>query len=658
MINSEIQLLDENTIDKIAAGEVIDRPASVIKELVENSIDANATSISIEIKDGGTSFIRISDNGVGIKKDQIKKAFLRHSTSKIKNSIDLFTVKSLGFRGEALSSIAAVSKVNVITKYKDDILGTSYVIEGGIEKSNDDIGSPNGTTFIVKDLFFNTPVRKKFLNSNEKEAIYIREIVEKLSLSRPDISFRFINQGKEKLVTSGNNNLIEVIYRIYGKNISKNILPIKYSSNEINVEGFIGKSIINRGNRKFEVFFVNNRSVYSKKLSNAVEEGYKGYLMKHQYPFFVLNIYFPPGVVDVNFHPKKEEVRLFDEHNIYSKISKAVHERLIQREDIYLINDLKNNNLEKAEKKPLENEIIGNEPFFINKKSIIENSFTNIVNDNEVVDVSSYVNHNISLNDLDFTPNDKILSVKNDLILNEDNAFNDSKKDNENDYNKLKKDNYNYYDKENKDDIFRYKQRNFLTSYAKKFFNIIGSVFDTYWIIEYDKKMYLIDQHAAHEKVNFERLMLEFKNKKILSQNISPPIMITLDTKEEMIIKKYSSHIEELGFNIEHFGGKDYAITTIPYGLFKADKKELFYDIINNYEKVKDITDSVVTRKIIATMACKASIKGNQKIERIEMERLLDELLTLENPYHCPHGRPTMIAFSRDELDKMFKRIV
>jgi len=659
MVNSEINVLDEHTIDKIAAGEVIERPSSVIKELIENSIDAMANTISIEIKDGGTSFIRVSDNGIGIRKDQVRKAFLRHSTSKIKSAIDLYVVKTLGFRGEALSSIAAVSRVNLITKHEDDVLGTSYVIEGGVEKDFSDIGAPKGTTFIIKDLFFNTPVRKKFLNSNQTEAIHIEEIIAHLALSRPDIAFRFINQGKEKIVTSGNNNLMEVIYRIYGKNIADNILPIKYESENIKIEGFIGKSVINRGNRKFEIFFINKRSVSGKKLSSALEDGYKGYLMQHQHPFCILNLYFTPGVVDVNFHPKKEEVRIEEtKGDIYAEIAKSVHIRLIQREDIDVINDFKiknfdnngepNNEDYKNNNIDVKNKVIGNEPFFERKREIYYTEDVPYIKEEEYEDVSSLVSPDLSKNDLDFTPSDK--NILNDTKYFSDSNFPTKEEIASND--KIEIASNNSY--ENK----RYEQRSFLTEYAKEHFDIIGQVFNTYWIIEYNKKMYIVDQHAAHEKVNFEKLMKQFKDKSILTQTISPPIMVTLDAEEKIILDNNMESFSSFGFSIEHFGGMDFALTGVPFGLLKADKRELFYDILGNYKRCKNIIDSKVSRQIIATMACKASIKGNEIHNSEEIKSLISNLLTLENPYHCPHGRPTMISFSRDDLDKMFKRIV
>lgn len=612
----EINILSENTIDKIAAGEVIERPSSVVKELVENSIDAGANSISVEIRNGGISYIRVTDNGRGISKSQIKKAFLRHTTSKIKSADDIIAVKTLGFRGEALSSIAAVSKVNLITHSKNDPVGLSYRIEGGNEISLSDIGSPDGTTFIAEDLFYNTPVRKKFLNSSLTEGIRIEELIEHLALSHPEISFRLINNNSEKLVTPGNGSLTDTIYRIYGREITKNLLPVEYESENIKIEGFLGKSIINRGNRKFETFFVNNRYVHGKKLSKAVEDGYKGYLMQHQYPFFILNLYFPPGSVDVNFHPKKEEVRIENKEDIYNDITMCVHNRLILREDIDIIPLAeKGRDTEEKSKEEEKNKSRGHEPFEKKKNDLPEIVLTK-EEEKEI----------------------KYSKVPQNLFFKESDNF---------------KENDNFEEKK-----IHYEQRSFLTPEARKNFVIIGQVFDTYWIISYQEKMYIVDQHAAHEKVNYERMMKRVRENKIASQLVSPPVMVSMNREEQEIFKKYQSEFESLGFKVSPFGGMDFAITEIPYELDSVDKKQLFYDILEDASKIKNISDSSIIKERIATMACKASIKGNQHISRQEMEELLNEMLTLENPYHCPHGRPTMIAFSREDLDKLFKRIV
>ena len=603
----EINILSESTIDKIAAGEVIERPSSVVKELVENSIDAGAGSISVEIRNGGISYIRVTDNGRGISKSQIKKAFLRHTTSKIRNADDLIGVKTLGFRGEALSSIAAVSKVNLITHSKEDPVGISYRIEGGKEVSLSDIGAPQGTTFIACDLFYNTPVRKKFLNSPLTEGIRIEELIEHLALSHPEIAFRLINNNSEKLATPGNGSLTDTIYRVYGREITQNLLPVEYESENIKIEGFLGKSIINRGNRKFETFFVNKRYVHGKQLSKAVEDGYKGYLMQHQYPFFILNLYFPTGSVDVNFHPKKEEVRIENKEEIYTELTMCVHKRLILREDIDTIpledsEPVKNPEPEKPRS-------FGIEPFEKKKDNFP------------------------------------------DIVLTKE-------EEKERKYSKVPESRFFKEEDKSKDNKIHYEQRSFLTPDARPDFDIIGQVFDTYWIISFKDKMYIVDQHAAHEKVNFERMMKRVGENKVASQLVSPPVMITMNREEQEIFNKYKTSFEALGFKVAPFGGMDFAITEVPYELDMVDKKQLFYDILEDASKIKNMSDSNLIKERIATMACKASIKGNQHISKQEMEELLNEMLTLENPYHCPHGRPTMVAFSREDLDKLFKRIV
>ncbi len=625
MVNNVINLLSEGTIDKIAAGEVIERPSSVVKELVENAIDAGSKAISVEIKDGGISYIRVTDDGMGIRSDQIQKAFLRHSTSKIQDADDILTVRTLGFRGEALSSIAAISKVNLLTKTADNPVGISYIIEGGKEKSMTEIGAPNGTTFIIEDLFYNTPVRKKFLNSPQTEGLKIQELMEHLALSNPAISFRFINQNKEKLVTPGNGSLKDTIYRIYGREVVKNMLPIEFETKNMSVSGYIGKAVINRGNRKYESFFVDGRFVHGKMLSRSVEEGYKGYLMQHQYPFFILNLTFPPGAVDVNFHPKKEEVRIENKDEIYTELTVGVHERLIRREDIDIIP------LVKTEEK--KEEVRGFEPFEVKDNRISqEEKNTDFSKEEEAEEILeetfSDVSEHISLKEdvIDFTP-----VIPKDVELE-----------------------MKVVPKEEP----KYEQRSFLVPENIKEIHIVGQVFDTYWIIEYDKKMYLVDQHAAHEKVNFERLMKKVATNEVFSQTISPPIMISLSSEEIATLEKYMDEFNALGFSISSFGGKDFALTEVPYEMDSIDKKQLFYDILSDAGKWKNVSDAKIVRERIATMACKASIKGNQRISEREMETLLREMLTLDNPYHCPHGRPTMVAFTREDLDKMFKRIV
>ena len=603
----KINLLSQETIDKIAAGEVVERPASVAKELIENSIDAGATAISVEIKGGGIEYLRITDNGSGIEKDQIQIAFLRHSTSKIADASDLASVRSLGFRGEALSSISAVSKVELITKTKDSLLGASYLIEGAKEISLTDIGAPNGTTFIVRQLFFNTPARKKFLKSESTEGSYVFDVVEHLALSHPEISFKFLLNGKEKLMTSGNGSLSDTIYQIYGRQIAANVLDIDYEDDKVKLSGFIGQSVIARGNRAFEHFFVNNRYIKSNNLSKACEEGYYGFLMGHQYPFFVINIDFDADVVDVNVHPTKQEVRFEDEAYILELLTKTINNRLRKREDV------------------LEAHIDEPKPVRVTEESKA------VTIPQEVKPVK--MPEPFERDRLEKIKAQVTAQIRNDTPYEK--KFAEQNRGGE-----------------------KYEQISFLQKEAIKEHKIIGQVFDTYWIIEYDKNMYIIDQHAAHEKVLFEKTMARLKNNEMTSQMISPPVIVSLAPQDVLLYETYHEAFEKIGFQISSFGGNEIAINGVPGNMLNLDPKSLFMEILadcGNY-KSSDSFDMIVER--VASMSCKAAVKGNNKLSLPEIKTLIDDLLKLENPYHCPHGRPTMISFSEYELAKKFKRIV
>ena len=609
----KINLLSQETIDKIAAGEVVERPASVAKELIENSIDAGATAISVEIKGGGIEYLRITDNGSGIEKDQIQIAFLRHSTSKIQSADDLASVRSLGFRGEALSSISAVAKVELITKTADSLLGASYIIEGAKEISLTDIGAPNGTTFIIRQLFFNTPARKKFLKSESTEGSYVFDVVEHLALSHPEISFKFLLNGKEKLMTSGNGVLSDTIYQIYGRQIASNMLDINYQDEKVSINGFIGLSIIARGNRAFEHFFVNNRYIKSANLSKACEEGYYGFLMGHQYPFFVLNINFDPELVDVNVHPTKQEVRFEDEAFILQTLTKVINERLRRREDVVeaVIEEKKVQpewvpesvpepiveSISETVQKPVKSP----EPFQKDRLEAIKRQVTEQIRMD-----TPYEKKFASLN----TGGEK------------------------------------------------YEQISFLKKEALKEHKIIGQVFDTYWLVEYDKNLYIIDQHAAHEKVLFEQTMERLKTNEMTTQMVSPPIIVSLSPQDVLLFETFHEAFEKIGFRVESFGGNELAITGVPGNMLNLDPKNFFMEILadcGSY-KASDSYDMIVER--VASMSCKAAVKGNNKLSELEIRTLIEDLLKLDNPYHCPHGRPTMISFSEYELAKKFKRIV
>lgn len=615
-----IAILNQETIDKIAAGEVVERPCSVVKELVENAIDAGSTAITVEIKEGGISFIRITDNGCGIERDQVAVAFYRHSTSKIRSAEDLLTVKSLGFRGEALSSISAVARVELITKTYDELTGTRYVIEGSKELSNEEIGAPDGTTFIVKDLFYNVPARRKFLKTAQTEGSYISDMVEKLALSHPDISFKFINNNQTKLHTSGNGNRKDIIYHIFGREISSSLLEVKHECEYFKVEGFIGKPVITRGNRNYENYFINGRYVKSNILSRAIEEAYKSFLMQHQYPFTVLYFTFF-SELDVNVHPTKMELRFDNNNEIYVELCDTIYAILSRKEMIpevpvdstpapkKIVHEYKEPIPEPFEKRRI------NEVRAAESRSVYGQSVTSAVKDYSAIEPAVK------------TPKTSTAYEPAQVVTGTQQTLGD-------------------YDKV------------FLTESAKKQFFIIGQLFKTYWLIEFEDKLYIIDQHAAHEKVLYEKTMARLANKDFTSQRISPPIVMTLDARESEMLEKYRPQIEQFGYEVEHFGGKEYMISAIPDNLFNIDMKDLFIEMLDDFSNATGRqTPDIITEKV-ASMSCKAAVKGNDKLTLPEINKLIDELLSLDNPYNCPHGRPTIISMSKYEIEKKFKRIV
>lgn len=615
-----IAILNQETIDKIAAGEVVERPCSVVKELVENAIDAGSTAITVEIKEGGISFIRITDNGCGIERDQVAVAFYRHSTSKIRSAEDLLTVKSLGFRGEALSSISAVARVELITKTYDELTGTRYVIEGSKELSNEEIGAPDGTTFIVKDLFYNVPARRKFLKTAQTEGSYISDMVEKLALSHPDISFKFINNNQTKLHTSGNGNRKDIIYHIFGREISSSLLEVKHECEYFKVEGFIGKPVITRGNRNYENYFINGRYVKSNILSRAIEEAYKSFLMQHQYPFTVLYFTFF-SELDVNVHPTKMELRFDNNNEIYVELCDTIYAILSHKEMIpdvpvdstpapkKIVHEYKEPIPEPFEKRRI------NEVRAAESRSVYGQSVTSTVKNYSATEPAAKAPETSTA----YEPAQVVTGTQQTL----------------GDYDKV-----------------------FLTESSKKQFSIIGQLFKTYWLIEFEDKLYIIDQHAAHEKVLYEKTMARLANKDFTSQRISPPIVMTLDAKESEMLEKYRPQIEQFGYEVEHFGGKEYMISAIPDNLFNIDMKDLFIEMLDDFSNATGRqTPDIITEKV-ASMSCKAAVKGNDKLTLPEINELIDELLSLDNPYNCPHGRPTIISMSKYEIEKKFKRIV
>lgn len=640
----KINLLSQETIDKIAAGEVVERPASVAKELIENSIDAGASAISVEIKGGGIEYLRITDNGSGIDKDQIQIAFLRHSTSKIQDAADLDDVRSLGFRGEALSSISAVSRVELITKTKDSFLGANYIIEGAKEISFTDVGAPDGTTFIVRQLFYNTPARKKFLKSESTEGSYVFDVVEHLALSHPEISFKLIINGKEKLMTSGNGVLSDTIYQIYGRQIASNVLDLDYTDERVRIYGFIGQSVIARGNRAFENFFINKRYIKSNNLSRACEEGYYGFLMGHQYPFFVINIEFLNGAVDVNVHPTKQEVRFENESDICELLTKIINKRLIRREDV-----IEAHVDEPAAKiQPSITQIpVSTKPSLINADYKIDS--VDLVETSETVISRPEISETKSSDEI-IPPKQKLPEPFEASKLERIKASITQQIHADTPYEKK-------FAEKNRGGE-KYEQISFLNKEAVKEHKIIGQVFDTYWIVEYDKNMYIIDQHAAHEKVLFEKTMASLKNNQMTSQMVSPPVIISLSQQDIINFENYRDAFEKLGYQVESFGGNELAINGVPGNLLGLDPRQFFIEALADCAsfKASDSFDIIVER--VASMSCKAAVKGNNKLSIPEIKALIDDLLELENPYHCPHGRPTMISFSEYELAKKFKRIV
>lgn len=674
-----IALLDQNTIDKIAAGEVIERPASVVKELVENAIDAKASAVTVEIKEGGISFIRITDNGCGIPKEEAALAFLRHSTSKIKSVEDLLSVSSLGFRGEALSSIAAVSQVELITKTKESLMGVRYTIEGGLEKGLEDIGAPEGTTFLVRKLFYNTPARRKFLKSATTEASYINDLMERLAISHPDISFKFIHNNQTKMHTSGNTNLKDIIYNVYGREIAGNLIEINTSMEGVKITGFIGKPVISRGNRNYENYFVNGRYVKSGIIAKAIEEGYKTFMMQHKYPFTALHFSIDGDLLDVNVHPTKMELRFSNQEEIYKFIFHTIQDGLTKRELIPKVSLSKEENEKEKQRVKLP---AAPEPFETNRlvKEI----------------TSSYTNDSRPLSKIDmmfkeasnkYGGNKQIagLSIKDPLVKTEEKNVEASKeKIVVSDY--IQKVNTNTiidqreteqeksFDTINqeltesiavsKEEIIKDAQQldlfeeKLLTKEAKYEHKIIGQVFDTYWIVQFHNNMYLIDQHAAHEKVLYERTMKSLKEKEHTSQLLSPPIILTLSMQEEELLKKYMEHFTNIGFEIEPFGGKEYSVRAVPGNLFSIAQKDLLIEMIDGLNDGVSLHQPDIIDEKIALMSCKAAVKGNNKLSLLEATSLIDELLTLDNPYNCPHGRPTIISMTKAELEKKFKRIV
>ncbi len=697
-----IAVLDQSTIDKIAAGEVIERPASVVKELVENAIDAGSNAITVEIKEGGISFIRITDNGEGIESSQVPLAFLRHATSKISRVEDLFNVSSLGFRGEALSSIAAVCQVELITKTAGTLTGTRYLIEGGQEKGMEEIGAPEGTTFLVRNLFYNTPARKKFLKSAVTEAGYISDLMERMALSHPDIAFKFINNNQTKLHTSGNANLKDIIYGIYGREIASNLIEIHAKEGSVSIDGFIGKPVISRGNRNYENYFINGRYIKSAILAKAIEEGYKTFMMQHKYPFTALHFTIDGELLDINVHPTKMELRFADGQQMYQMVYQTIRQGLTQKELIPVVSvteEKKEASLpqmkqpitklpEPFEKKRLEQIREEHTSYRSEKKTSQEAYVPQEVKDFEknaaleheirkggaspdellnpyltqkrpgtlvkVSDVRETKEHQETsktqtpvTSDIDTKQEENL--IKSDLA---EQAMEKASAE-------VKVQDLPVPDRQQEApkqmELFEEK---LLSKENLKEHRLIGQLFDTYWLVEFQEKLYIIDQHAAHEKVLYERTMKSLKEKTFTSQQLSPPMILTLNLQEEALLAQYRKHFTQVGFEIEHFGGREYSVRAVPGNLFGIAQKDLFLEMLDGLaDQTGKIRADLINEKI-ASMSCKAAVKGNHRMSAMEAEALISELLTLENPYNCPHGRPTIISMTKYELEKKFKRIV
>ena len=665
-----INLLDQNTINKIAAGEVVDRPSSVVKELVENAIDAGASAVTIEIKEGGTSFIRITDNGSGIEKSQIQLAFLRHSTSKIKSVEDLLTISSLGFRGEALSSIAAVAQVELITKTPEALTGTRYLIDGGVEKSIEEIGAPSGTTFIVRNLFYNTPARRKFLKTSATEGGYISELIEKISLSHPEVSFRFISAGQNKLYTSGNGNLKDVIYGVYGREIAANILPVDYECSYFSMTGFVGKPVLNRGNRALENYYINGRYIKNGIITKAIEDAYAGLYMPKKYPFTSIHFKIDSNTIDINVHPTKMELRLSEGEMIYKEIVNAIRQCLLRRSVVpeIVIDDSSKKKVvdnvisTQEQKEDVRNEqknddtpkqqVISRmpEPFEINR-----------INKQKSINLSETQIKESVTNDTKNKENITIETASDD-ITSKDNTLNEITSKNTTaqsfrDVSVLREEVSKYNEKPEQMTLFD-EEKKFLDKKSVVEHKIIGQLFDTYWLIEFDEKLYIMDQHAAHEKVLYEKFMKRANEGKVVSQQLMPPEIVTLSIACGQVLKDNLEVISNMGFEVESFGGNEYAIYAVPLELYGFSGKDMLLEIIDDFMENPGKHSMENIKERIATMACKAAVKGNNRLSSSEIKQLIDDLLTLENPYNCPHGRPTMISMSKYEIEKRFKRIV
>lgn len=744
---NQISVLSQETIDKIAAGEVVERPASIVKELVENSIDAGANAVTVEIRDGGTTLIRITDNGAGISREEVPVAFLRHATSKIRTVEDLQTAGTLGFRGEALSSIAAIAQVELITKTAGSLTGTRYVIEGGAEKGLEEIGAPEGTTFLVRNMFYNTPARKKFLKSNTTEAGYISDLIERLALSHPGVSFKFMNQGQTKLHTSGNCRLKDVVYGIYGRDITANLLPVEADCGYFKITGLIGKPLVSRGNRNYENYFVNGRFVRSNIISRAIEEAYRPFMMNHRYPFTVLSLEMDGAYLDANVHPTKMEVRFSDQVYVYEQVYQTVKDTLAGKELIPEISLEKQRTSEKTSllrggtkviqpqmgtcdsgaagnekngqspEKKAEKNLTFPEPFEKRRREMLGESAPSYQTGNESGAVRAEkrpqgilkpITGNIvpgentfrqgsvqaagsaedARSDGQIHPGAEAAGSGGRMHPGSETASSGGRihpeAENVNSGGQVHLASHSGIQQERSAseiqngiqagqdtadvqeaappsgtptqmELFDDK---LLSRQNVREHKLIGQIFDTYWIVEFRDRLYIIDQHAAHEKVMYERFIHLLKTKQQTSQMVSPPLILTLSMQEEQLLERFKENFTAVGFEIEHFGGREYAVSAVPGNLYNLAEKDLFLEMLDGLSDVSDHAAADMINDKIATMSCKAAVKGNSRLSPQEADALIGELLGLENPYNCPHGRPTIISMTKYELEKKFKRIL
>ncbi len=647
---ANIQVLDQITIDKIAAGEVIERPSSIVKELVENAIDAKATAVTVEIKEGGISFIRITDNGCGIPKEEVPLAFLRHSTSKIRCVEDLSGISSLGFRGEALSSIAAISQVELITKTRESEFGTKYVIEGGQEKSLEDAGAPDGTTFLIHQIFYNTPARRKFLKTPMTEASHVNELMIRLALSHPEVSIQFINNGQKKLHTSGNGKLKDVIYHVFGRDIANNLLEVDERIDGIHLTGFIGKPLVSRGNRNYENYYINGRYVKSNIIAKAIEDAYKDFTMQHKYPFTVLHFKMDGQDLDVNVHPTKMELRFSNQQEVYNFVYHALKNALTEKELIPRVElpeakevpKIPEPSIEKTMSLPnqrpsVEKPEIKDEAYFMKKMRERVESYHKQHSQAEVKDRTQIHREPMQIDRIREAANYARAQAKVEKSINPPKKVESS----------MESTQLNFFEEK------------LLSKKSMKEYKLIGQVFETYWLVEFQDQLYIIDQHAAHERILYEKTLRGMKDRNYTSQYLSPPIVLNLSMQEAELLRTHMDLFVGIGFEIEEFGGDSYAIRAVPDNLFSIAKKELLIEMLDNLSEEitsKEAPDMIAEK--IASMSCKAAVKGNSRLSAAEVDTLIGELLELENPYHCPHGRPTIIAMTKRELEKKFKRIV